>query len=115
MDEEISQEDTIDEYIPGTNIRRPRYRNLNETDEEYERFLENYYNRVFQQQETTPDNNVIDEEVSQEDTIDEYIPGTNIRKPRYRNLYETDEEYERFLENYYSRYFTEEQMGRGRR
>ena len=59
--------------------------------------------------------NFMDEEISQEDTIDEYIPGTNIRKPRYRNLYETDEEYERFLENYYSRYFTEEQMNRGRR
>ena len=44
--------------------------------------------------------------------LDEYIPGTNIRKPRYRKVNETDEEYEKFLEEYYSKYFTEEQMGR---
>ena len=138
---EVAQEETIDEYIPGTNIRRPRYRRVDETDEEYERFLEDYYNRVFPQQETTQNNNnnqvntettptnnnstdneptyieeyEFVEEISEDDMLDEYIPGTNIRRPRYRNLYETDEEYERFLENYYSRYFTEEQMGRGRR
>lgn len=36
---------------------------------------------------------------------DEYIPGTSIRKPRFRGDYESDEEYVDYLENYYNRYF----------
>lgn len=36
---------------------------------------------------------------------DEYIPGTNIYKPRNRGIYETDEEYERFLKTYYDSVF----------
>ena len=35
----------------------------------------------------------------------EFIPGTTIRKPRFRGDYETDEEYVDYLENYYNRYF----------
>lgn len=35
----------------------------------------------------------------------EFIPGTTIRKPRFRGDYETDEEYVNYLENYYNRYF----------
>ena len=106
------------DYIPGTNIPRPRYRGVYETDEEYTEYLEEYYNRVFQQQEennnipTPPIPETIDNNI--EDMLEENIPGTNIPKPRYRKINETDEEYEQFLEEYYSRYFTEEQMNRGR-
>lgn len=38
--------------------------------------------------------------------IDEYIPGTNIFKPRYRGVYETDEEYIEFLRKYYEAAFS---------
>ena len=103
--------------IPGTNIPKPRYRGVYETDEEYEQFLEDYYNRVFQHEEENKDTNQnnnqrndLEEMINEE----EFIPGTNIPKPRYRKVNETDEEYEQFLEEYYSRYFTEEQMNRGR-
>ena len=40
-----------------------------------------------------------------EDESDEFIPGTNFRKPRYRGVYETDQEYEEFLARYYERIF----------
>ena len=43
----ILDEETSDELIPGTNIKRPRYRKEDETDEEYAAFLESYYNRAF--------------------------------------------------------------------
>ena len=111
--------ESITEYIPGTRIRRPRYRGVYETDEEYTMYLEDYYNRVFPQTENTQETNstetdeTIDNNLN--DMLDEYIPGTNIPKPRNRGLYETDEEYEKFLEDYYSQFFTEEQMNRGRR
>ena len=36
---------------------------------------------------------------------DDYIPGTHIRKPRFRGDYETDEEYVAYLADYYGRYF----------
>ena len=87
--------------IPGTDIPKPRYRGVYETDIEYERYLEEYYSKAFRQEETNENDN-------------NYIPGTNIPKPRYRKVNETDEEYEQFLEEYYAQYFTEEQMNRGR-
>lgn len=37
----------------------------------------------------------------------ELIPGTNIPRPRYRGVYETDEEYVEYLKNYYGEYFPE--------
>ena len=51
---------------------------------------------------TQQDTNEIDEMI--DDNI-EYIPGTNIPKPRDRGVYETDEEYVEFLKNYYEQYF----------
>lgn len=36
-----------DEFIPGTNIKKPRGREAYETDEEYVAYLEEYYNSVF--------------------------------------------------------------------
>ena len=36
---------------------------------------------------------------------DEFIPGTNVRKPRPRNSSETDEEYLAYLDKYYGSYF----------
>ena len=53
-------------------------------------------------------NGVIDENMSRiEVNSDEFIPGTNIRKPRCRGDYETDEEYVEYLRDYYGRYFPE--------
>ena len=46
-DYEILPEDTQDELIPGTSIKRPRDRKIDETDEEYEAFLKKYYDKVF--------------------------------------------------------------------
>lgn len=43
----ILDEETKDEFIPGTNIKRPRDRKTYETDKEYEEFLKSYYDRVF--------------------------------------------------------------------
>ena len=37
-----------DEFIPGTNVRKPRPRNSNETDEEYLAYLDKYYGSYFQ-------------------------------------------------------------------
>ena len=34
-----------------------------------------------------------------------YIPGTDILKPRNRGVFETDEEYVKYLEDYYAKYF----------
>ena len=115
----FTEEDYSDEYIPGTNIRRPRYRGIYETDEEYVEFLERFYNHHFPNRENystyslTRDQIIQDppiyqtEEVpfTEEDYSDEYIPGTNIRRPRHRGIYETDEEYVEFLERYYNYYF----------
>ena len=40
------------------------------------------------------------------DIPDEYIPGTNVLKPRSRDPYETDEEYVEFLKEYYDEFLT---------
>lgn len=37
----------------------------------------------------------------------ELVPGTNIPKPRYREYYESDEDYVAYLKDYYSKYFPE--------
>ena len=37
----------------------------------------------------------------------ELMPGLNIPRPRYRDTYETDEEYVEYLKGYYSKYFPE--------
>ena len=47
----ISPEDTKEELIPGTKIKRPRDRKPYETDDEYEAFLKSYYDKVFPQDE----------------------------------------------------------------
>ena len=46
---------------------------------------------------------------------DEYIPGTNIYKPRDRKTYETDEEYVNYLDEYYGKYFPNSNNGKARR
>lgn len=42
---------------------------------------------------------------SEEDFSEDYIAGTTIRKPRERNVYESDEDYIEFLKRYYDFYF----------
>ena len=81
-----------DQLIPGTNIYLPRNREILETDEEYEKFLERYYNKYVIKKEKTKDQK------------DGFIPGTHIYLPRDRGILETDEEYVSFLENYYNTY-----------
>ena len=46
-----------EEYIPGTNIRKPRWRGINESDEEYVNYLSDYYGRYFPQ--TSEENRVV--------------------------------------------------------
>ena len=53
--------------------------------------------------------NTDNNEITDEDTKDELIPGTSIKKPRDRKTYETDEEYEAFLKAYYEKVFAEEE------
>ena len=118
----FTEEDFSEEYIAGTTIRRPRARGIYETDEEYVAFLERYYNYYFpeatQQTNTTysltrdqiiqdpPINQPVEQPMfTEEDYSDEYIEGTNIRKPRVRGIYETDEEYVEFLERFYNHHF----------
>ena len=73
---EISEEDTKDELIPGTKIKRPRDRKPYETDEEYELFLKEYYGKVFPPVEKEEKKEPTTETVSEktlEDIINEKI------------------------------------------
>lgn len=118
----FTEEDYSEDYIDGTNIKKPRNRGIYETDEEYIEFLENFYNLHFgeQREDTTYSltgdqiiqdipiyQSVEPEEIfTEEDFSEGYIEGTNIRKPRYREIYETDEEYVEFLERFYEHFFS---------
>lgn len=44
--------------------------------------------------------------------IDEFIPGTNIRKPRTRDPYESDNDYVSYLRNYYDKHFGHNQSNK---
>ena len=46
---------------------------------------------------------------------DDYIPGTNVRKPRGKNPNETEDEYLEYLEKYYGSYFPEGKGPKARR
>lgn len=113
----FTEEDLSNDYIAGTTIRRPRNREINESDEEYVAFLEEYYNYYFPNAcnqsndiyHLTRNQIIQDSPILQQDYNEEFIPETNIRKPRNRNVYETDEEYVDFLENYYNYYFQNEE------
>ena len=59
--------------------------------------------QLFFDEEESNQNGEIVSEI--ENNSDNYIPGTNIRKPRWRGDYETDEEYVDYLREYYGRYF----------
>ena len=102
----FTEEDYSEEYIPGTDIRRPRDRETYETDEEYVEFLEDFYNHHFPNVEPVTVRIFGDVDTfTEEDFSEGYIPHTNIRKPRSRGIYETDEEYVEFLERFYNHYF----------
>ena len=102
----FTEEDYSDEYIDGTDIRKPRARGIYETDEEYTAFLEEFYNHYFPDVEPTTVRIFGDVDTyTEEDFSEGYIPHTNIRKPRERGIYETDEEYTAFLEEFYNHYF----------
>lgn len=72
---------------------------------------DNYFsqlNKNIFKENINPDEN--NKEVSSQAEVPEedrsmYIPGTNILKPRNRDIYETDEEYVKYLEEYYEKYF----------
>ena len=94
----IDPEDQQKELIPGTDIPKPRDREVHETDAEYEAFLKDYYEKAYG---TEKDVSSIIPEVPKE----EMIPGTEIPKPRDREAHETDAEYEAFLKDYYGQAF----------
>lgn len=45
---------------------------------------------------------------------DQFVPGTNIYKPREKKPEETDEEYLQYLDKYYGAYFPNNKTGRAR-
>lgn len=60
------------------------------------------------------DNKDIATEDEKEDNLNEdkkYIPGTNILKPEDRKPYQTDEEYVKYLEDYYKEHFPNQPKG----
>lgn len=100
LGKEITSKDIADEIykmMQAKNIRRknnddkvitpPRNRRYDESTSDYEKYLEEYYQKHFS--------------IGLKENKNEKILGTNIYKPRDRRPYETDEEYEQFLEKYY--------------
>lgn len=71
-------------------VHIPRKQLSNESDKEYEIYMNEYYN------------------VYQTETI-KYIENTNIPMPRYRKPYETDEHYNKYLEVYYNMVFPQKE------
>ena len=80
-----------DEFLPGTDVLKPRDQYEGESDEDYQEYLRAYMDHYFPVEQP-----------------EEYIPGTDILKPRNRGLYETEEEYEAYLKMYYDHYFNKE-------
>ena len=101
----FTEEDFSDGYILGTDVRRPRARGTYETDEEYVEFLREYYEYFFPNTKPITVHMYNDYVFKEDDFQDELIPGTDIRKPRMRGIYETDEEYEAFLQRYSEHFF----------
>lgn len=118
--EEILEED----LILGTNFKKPRGREIYETDEEYVAYLKEYYDTIFPNTESYEEENIEElnlprkrksDETEDEYALylenyyglseEEYIPGTKFRKPRGRGDYETDEEYVEYLKEYYDNVF----------
>ena len=61
------------EYIPGTNVKKPRNRELYESDEEYSNYLENYYNEhadEFKNEDTSVDTDTVEEFVESDEKED---------------------------------------------
>lgn len=92
----IAPEDTKDELIPGTNIKRPRDRGIDETDEEYEAFLKSYYDKVFPKKveenvkEITPEE--VEETVNKEEKSLMVIPQPEEKTTEPIEEYETIDE-----------------------
>lgn len=71
---------------------------------------ENYNNKIkntFADNFLSKQEEKAEEKKPEEKKEDNYILGTNIPKPRNRGIFETDEEYENYLKDYYSKYFPE--------
>ena len=64
-------------------VPKPRDREINETDEHYEQFLQDYYTKVFNSSKN------------------EKIDGREINKPKNREVEEKDKDYEKSLGKYY--------------
>lgn len=87
-----------DLYWPGTNILKPRVRGINETEEEYNAFLKEYYDKYFGKDENTKKDD------DDDDTLFDYLFYNDIqKKPRDRDIYETEEEYVEYLRQFYSK------------
>lgn len=106
---QVNQDDNL---IPGTDLQKPRPRGIKETEEEYVKYLEGYYDGIFGEKNQTEDKPIFDL------LNDNLIPGTNFEKPRVRGIYESDEEYVAYLEEYYNSIFqgeTQEEVTSRRR
>lgn len=118
--EEVQEdvEKIVDEEIAKVNIDEPKdivvVNNENPKVDDsliYGTDEENYNNKI---KKTFADNFLSNQEEKVEEKQpeeklddDKYISGTKILKPRNRGIFETDEEYENFLRDYYSKYFPE--------
>ena len=118
--EEVQEdvEKIVDEEIAKVNIDEPKdivvVNNENPKVDDsliYGTDEENYNNKI---KKTFADNFLSNQEEKVEEKQpeeklddDKYISGTKILKPRNRGIFETDEEYENYLKDYYSKYFPE--------
>ncbi|MBR3211208.1 MAG: hypothetical protein IKF71_04655 [Bacilli bacterium] len=112
---EILPSEESDEFIPGTNFKRPRYRGNDETDEEYVSFLKDYYSRLFgtgqeamAQTNVTPESGLIEEDVVEAQEEQETAGDTPIEETNTTN--QTTERYTIFRDadnqdNLYARKF----------
>lgn len=109
VEQPITAKDLLneDEYIPGTDLKKPRKRGDYETEEEYVKYLEGYYDGIFGEKNKNEDKPIFDL------LNDNLIPGTNFERPRVRGIYESDQEYVKYLEDYYNSIFPEEKEAEG--
>ena len=123
-----SDEEQIVHYFANAMTKVIRLNLSQEESKQFERLFtkedENYINEVIDEmndkieekkalgknsaKDNTPTSSLEEEtnpEYNPEDYSEEFIPGTNIHKPRERGVYESDEEYVEFLREFYHRHF----------
>lgn len=88
------------------NITDEGFKDVQIIDDYYDRTLDEQYRMIpYLSTKHVVRDSIVDD-VRNEEVVDEsYISGTNIPKPRLMNIDETEEEYAKYLEQYYTYYF----------